>query len=45
MLWIGRPRQSWLRTMEAYESWTGDCKATRSGAIGLAETRGNGYVV
>jgi len=28
-----------------YESWTGDCEATRSGSIGLAETRGNGYVV
>jgi len=27
-----------------YESWTGDCEATRSGPIGLAETRGNGYV-
>jgi len=44
---IGRPRQSWLRTVEpaTYESWTGDRKATRSGPIGLAETRGNGYVV
>ena len=28
-----------------YKSWTGDCEATRSGPIGLAETRGNGYVV
>jgi len=28
-----------------YESWTGDCEETRSGSIGLAETRGNGYVV
>jgi len=27
-----------------YESWTGDCEVTRSGSIGLAETRGNGYV-
>ena len=27
-----------------YEPWTGDCEATRSGPIGLAETRGNGYV-
>jgi len=27
-----------------YESWTGDCEATRSGPIGLAETRGNGYI-
>jgi len=27
-----------------YESWTGDCETTRSGSIGLAETRGNGYV-
>jgi len=26
-----------------YESWTGDCEATRSGPIVLAETRGNGY--
>jgi len=26
------------------ESWTGDCEATRSGPISLAETRGNGYV-
>ena len=24
-----------------YESWTCDCEATRSGPIGLAETRGN----
>ena len=28
-----------------YESWTGDCEATRSGPIGLAEARGNSYVV
>jgi len=28
-----------------YESWTGDCQAVRSGPIGLAETRGNGYFV
>jgi len=28
-----------------YESWTGDCEATRSGPIGLAELRGNCYVV
>ena len=28
-----------------YESWTGDCEATCSGPIGLAETRSNGYVV
>jgi len=28
----------------SYQSWTGDCEATRSGSIGLAETRGNGYV-
>ena len=46
---IGRPRQSWLRTVEAdlqpmNESWTGDCEAPRSGPIGLAETRGNGCV-
>jgi len=34
---IGRPA--------TYESWTGDCEATRSGSIGLAETRGNGYVI
>jgi len=34
--------QSSLRTVE--ESWTGDCEATRSGPIGLTETRGNGYV-
>jgi len=27
-----------------HESWTGDCEATRSGPIGLAEARGNGYV-
>jgi len=29
----------------AYESWTGDREATRSGSIGLEESRGNGYVV
>jgi len=29
----------------AYESWIGDREATRSGPIGLAETRGNGYVI
>ena len=28
-----------------YESWTSDREAMRSGSIGLAETRGNGYVV
>jgi len=28
-----------------YESWSGDREATRSGPIGLAETRGNSYVV
>ena len=27
-----------------YKSWTGDCEATCSGPIGLAETHGNGYV-
>ena len=27
-----------------YGAWTGDREATRSGPIGLAETRGNGYV-
>ena len=47
--WIGRPRQSWLGTVEAayatYESWTSDREATRSGPIGFAETFGNGYVV
>ena len=31
--------------LATYESWTGDCEATRSGPIGLAETRDNGYVV
>ena len=30
--------------LSPYESWTGDCEATRSRPIGLAETRGNGYV-
>jgi len=35
----GRPRQSWLRTVEA------DLQPMNLGlAIGLAETRGNGYV-
>jgi len=34
------PRRSrWKRSL-----WTGDCEATRSGPIGLAETRSNGYV-
>jgi len=35
--------EPWSRPV-TYESWTGDCKATRSGPISLMETRGNGYV-
>jgi len=48
---IGRPRQSWLRTVEAdlppmnLGLAAANCEATRSGPIGLAETSGNGYVV
>jgi len=38
---LAQNRGGWPVT---YESWTGDCEATRSGPIGLAETRGNGYV-
>ena len=43
---IGRPILAQNRggRPATYESWTGDCEATRSGPIGLAETRGNGYV-
>ena len=44
---IGRPRQSWLRTVEAdlQPMNLGLVTATRSGPIGLAENRGKGYVV
>ena len=42
----GRPRQSWLRTVEAAtnELWTGDVEAACSGQINMAETHDNGYV-
>jgi len=40
----GNPGSEPWRPSATYESWTGDCEATRSGSIGLAETRGNGYV-
>jgi len=40
-----RPRQSWLRTVEAdLRPRTGDVEAACSGQIGMAETRDNGYV-